>query len=167
MKQKVIAVKLDIGCGGGKYVFHPKIVEQAVVYADIERPELKVKNFVVLDAQYLPFRDNVFLEVYASHVIEHLEKPNYFARESYRILSRSGKLHIWTPNFLSVNAKLDPQHRNIYNFYTLMKTLKSNGYAVAFPRGNFGSRIPLLIRKLIKAVYLFVCEELYIVANKK
>jgi SAM-dependent methyltransferase len=49
----------------------------------------------------LPFRDESFSHVYASHVIEHFhyEGAALLLREARRILRNDGQLEIWTPNF--------------------------------------------------------------------
>ena len=42
------------------------------------------------DAQYLPFRSDVFDMVLAHHVVEHLERPGRFIEEAYRVLRGMG-----------------------------------------------------------------------------
>ena len=83
-------MKIDIGCG-----HHPSgDVNCDLFIRDIgHRGEKKlinldakkIKNFLVCDAQYLPFRDSVFDEVYSHHVIEHLRNPYLFLKETIRI----------------------------------------------------------------------------------
>lgn len=45
----------------------------------------RVPNFVVCDAQFLPFQDRVFQTVFCAQVIEHLENPIVLLRELARV----------------------------------------------------------------------------------
>ena len=45
----------------------------------------KIKNFVLCDSQYLPFKDNCFELVYSRHVIEHIINPFLFLSELVRV----------------------------------------------------------------------------------
>lgn len=45
----------------------------------------KLKNFVLFDAHYLPFKDRSFDVVYASHVLEHLENPIFALKDWGRV----------------------------------------------------------------------------------
>ena len=44
-----------------------------------------IKNFIVCDGQYLPFKDSCFELVCSSHVIEHVINPFLFLSESVRV----------------------------------------------------------------------------------
>jgi len=80
---------LDVGCGNRpsgdvncdftvKDVGHRGTKGKSINYK-------KIKNFILCDAQYLPFKDLVFNEVYSSHVIEHLKNPYLFLKETIRV----------------------------------------------------------------------------------
>jgi len=43
------------------------------------------KNFVKAYAEYLPFKDGCFSEVYCSHLLEHLDKPETAIKELLRV----------------------------------------------------------------------------------
>ena len=45
----------------------------------------KDKNFVLINSNKLPFKNNEFDYVYASHVIEHVEDVAFFIEEIQRI----------------------------------------------------------------------------------
>ena len=47
-----------------------------------------IKNFVICDAQYLPFKTRAFKTVYASHVIEHVRNPFLMLKEMVRCSSK-------------------------------------------------------------------------------
>ena len=42
-------------------------------------------NFIIADAQHLPFRDNTFELVYSSHAIEHVDDPFLMLKEMCRV----------------------------------------------------------------------------------
>ena len=89
---------LDIGCN-----------QDAVVYAhtvaDVQdfSNYYKDKNFVLINSNKLPFKNNQFDYVYASHVIEHVEDVAFFIEEIQRI-SRRGYIEL--PTMLEDNIIL-------------------------------------------------------------
>ena len=52
----------------------------------------------------LPYKDNVFVRIMASHVIEHIEwfKTQTVLKEWVRVLKPKGKMTIWTPDMAAV-----------------------------------------------------------------
>ena len=83
---------LEIGPGtDNSYRFSPRRCD--ALYLDIEKPRIFGDRFVLGSAEYLPFRDNSFDEIYASHVIEHLYEPDIFLRDAYRALKNKGLLY--------------------------------------------------------------------------
>ncbi len=108
---------LDIGCG---YTAN----EYATTICDIQDLSYfyKDKNFVKLDGNRLPFEDNHFDFVIASHVLEHVEDYKFFINELERVSSKgyielptklednlvfeNKKAHIWQMEFDDDNSKL-------------------------------------------------------------
>ena len=122
-------MRLEIGCGVDRsYKFNPKISGENVVYVDIEKPVMKIPNFIRSDAERLPFKGSCFTEVYASHVIEHLKNPLKFLSEVRRVLVSGGKVWLWTPNFTSPNVRKDPSHKYAFNYFSLKDTLRVAGF---------------------------------------
>jgi ubiquinone/menaquinone biosynthesis C-methylase UbiE len=154
-------MKLEIGVGGGRYAFSPKVQGDEVVYADVERPEKRVENFVICDAQFLPFQNNMFCEIIASHLIEHLERPHLFIREGYRTLTESGKIRIWCPNFVSLSATADATHRYVFNILSLRKVLLTCDFECLHHLPNIGSKLPQPLQFFAQAILLLLCNELY------
>ena len=108
---------LDIGCGYSAN-------EYADTICDIQNLSdfYKGKNFVKLTGQQLPFVDDEFDFIIASHVIEHVEDPRLFINELQRV-SKKGyielptklednlvfenkKDHLWHMDFDDVNSEL-------------------------------------------------------------
>ncbi len=108
---------LDIGCGYTASKF-------ATTICDIQDLShfYKDKNFVRLDGKRLPFEDNHFDFVIASHVLEHVEDYKFFINELERVSSKgyielptklednlvfeNKKAHIWQMDFDDDNSKL-------------------------------------------------------------
>ena len=108
---------LDIGCGYSANEFANTICD----VQDLSK-FYKDKNFIKLENKQLPFKDNEFDFVIASHVLEHVEDFKFFISELERI-SKKGYIelptklednlvfenkndHLWHMDFDDVNSKL-------------------------------------------------------------
>jgi len=161
---------LEVGPGANRsYGFAPRTpICCTAVFLDIEPPSGGVSDcgmWVVADAQMLPLRSSSFSHVYASHVIEHLRSPATFLREARRVLVRGGFLEVWTPNFLSVNAKRDPTHLHVFNLFTLWRMAKSVGFKFHLPI-RVASRLPRPLQRLLSIIVNFFLDELHVVLEK-
>ena len=98
---------LDIGCG---YTAH----KNATVICDIQDLSnfYNDKNFVKLDGNILPFKDNEFDFVIASHVIEHVRDVNTFIKELTRV---SSKGYIELPTILEDNLVFENKKDHIWH----------------------------------------------------
>ena len=108
---------LDIGCGYSANEFANTICDVQDLSKFYEG-----KNFVKLDGNRLPFEDNHFDFVIASHVLEHVEDYKFFINELERVSSKgyielptklednlvfeNKKAHIWQMEFDDDNSKL-------------------------------------------------------------
>ena len=99
---------LDIGCG---YRAHDK----ASTIADIQdfSNYYKDKKFVQIKEKKLPFDDNEFDFVIASHVIEHIKDFQFFIKEIERI---SSKGYIELPTRLADNLVFENKTDHIWWF---------------------------------------------------
>tara|TARA_B100000609_G_scaffold162970_1_gene134982 strand:- start:556 stop:1248 length:693 start_codon:yes stop_codon:yes gene_type:complete len=112
---------LDIGCNFSA-------VEYAQTVADIQDFSKfyreKNKEFVLIKNKNLPFADNQFDFVFASHVIEHVEDISYFISELKRI-SKQGYIEL--PSILEDNLVLSKNssedHKWIFQFDDVEKVL--------------------------------------------
>ena len=112
---------LDIGCNIAP-------VEFAQTVADIQNfskfYEKKDKKFVLIKDKTLPFSNNQFDFVYASHVIEHVEDVSFFISELKRI-SRQGYIEL--PSMLEDNIVLSSNssddHKWMFKFNDVEKVL--------------------------------------------
>ena len=108
---------LDIGCGYSANEFANTICDVQDLSKFYEG-----KNFVKLDGNRLPFEDNYFDFVIASHVLEHVEDYKFFINELERVSNKgyielptklednlvfeNKKAHIWQMEFDDNNSKL-------------------------------------------------------------
>ena len=112
---------LDIGCNIAP-------VEFAQTVADVQNfskfYEEKNKKFVLIKDKNLPFSNNQFDFVYASHVIEHVEDLSFFISELKRI-SRKGYIEL--PSILEDNLVLSTNssddHKWMFKFDDVEKVL--------------------------------------------
>ena len=108
---------LDIGCGYSANEFANTICDVQDLSKFYEG-----KNFVKLEKKQLPFDDNQFDFVIASHVLEHVEDFKFFINELERVSSKgyielptklednlvfeNKKDHLWHMDFNDVDSKL-------------------------------------------------------------
>lgn len=98
---------LEVGCGGGAFcraiadkrddleVWGGDISEKAIKNAkSISKPAI---NYVLSDAEELPFKDGQFEAVLMFDLLEHLDNPQKALKEACRVLRRGGILHIYVP----------------------------------------------------------------------
>ena len=138
------------------------------MFLDVELPSVKAGKhgtWVAGDAQYLPFRSNAFSKIIAHHVLEHLEKPDMFLREAYRVLKKEGILSLRVPNVFSRNAYADPDHKHVFNFLTLYFKLKKV-FAIVYLPFNAGSMLGKL-RKPLTILMNFLADEIRLEARKR
>lgn len=80
-------MRLDIGCGNRPTgnvncdLYIGPSPHHGISSLDVT----KIPNFVKCDARFLPFKDNSFGEVYASHLLEHFETPSEILIEMLRV----------------------------------------------------------------------------------
>ena len=112
---------LDIGCNIAP-------VEYAQTVADIQDfsdfYKEKNKKFILIQNKILPFKDNEFDFVYASHVIEHVDDVSFFINELKRISTQG---YIELPSLLEDNLVLSANstedHKWIFKFDDVEKVL--------------------------------------------
>ena len=91
---------LDVGSGNHP---HPRANVTCDLYfnAEFERgpggPVNIVENFVICDAQHLPFRSQIFAESNCTHVLEHLDDPRIGFHELKRVSKRG---YVETPGLI-------------------------------------------------------------------
>ncbi len=82
---------LDIGCGYTANQYANVICDTQDLYNYYTD-----KKFIQLKEKKLPFKDNEFDFVIASHVLEHTEDPSFFLDEIQRVSSKGGYIEVPT-----------------------------------------------------------------------
>jgi SAM-dependent methyltransferase len=84
---------------------------------------------IVFDLNKFPYpiKDNVYDEIYVSHVLEHLDNPINVLNELHRILSDNGILIICVPHYAGNSAWADITHKRSFGYGTLIQ-LKNEKY---------------------------------------
>ena len=72
------------------------INRDALPYA--KKKEFSQCEFIIADAQQLPFRDQTIDKIICADIIEHLDRPEQLIAESQRVLRENGSIVISTPN---------------------------------------------------------------------
>jgi len=116
---------LELGCGRNK---HPHAV-------GIDRVALPGVDVVHdLNRYPYPFEDNTFDEVYAIHVIEHLDSVLAVMAEIHRITRPNARVILITPHHSDAISWQDPTHKwhlNSYSFCYFEPTYHTNYYTTA------------------------------------
>lgn len=116
---------LELGCGRVK---HPN----AVGIDRIALPGVDVVHD--LNQHPYPFEDNSFDEVYAVHVIEHLDSILAVMEEVHRITRPNARVVVITPHHSDAISWQDPTHKwhlNSYSFSYFEPTYHTNYYTRA------------------------------------
>jgi glycosyltransferase 2 family protein len=104
-------VILDIGCGSGvqirslglgkpNLIIRVDVNRNALLYA--KKKEISHSEFLIADAQQLPFRKQTIDKIICAEIIEHLSNPEQLIAESQRVLRQDGSIVISTPNENSI-----------------------------------------------------------------
>jgi SAM-dependent methyltransferase len=84
---------LNVGVGARFFVSRQL---DADVLTDVDFPMERLPNFVLCDAQALPFRDNSFNLAYCHNVLEHVANPWQVIRELRRVAEHSNiRQDVW------------------------------------------------------------------------
>lgn len=93
---------LDVGCGQQKY--------PGSIGIDMN-PDTAADVLCHLDRGALPFRDSVFDELHAIHVIEHVDDVIRTIEEFHRVTRPGGSIFLVTPHYTDYTSFRDPTHR--------------------------------------------------------
>ena len=152
-------ILLDVGSGSHP---HPCADVTCDLYfnAEFEGGPIRAreqKNFVISDAQHLPFRTRIFDKSNCTHVLEHLKDPRQGFSELQRV---SNQGYIETPSALYENVLFGyPFHHWFFIkkdgkiYFSKSRKLKVNGITI-LPLGWFLHKLSLhkLFSKMVLSV---------------
>jgi ubiquinone/menaquinone biosynthesis C-methylase UbiE len=107
---------LDLGCGSGRHTVEACRWPCRVVGVDLSRQDLRVArymladlqrrkiapghaDFVIADAEHLPFREGAFEKVICTEVLEHIGDDRAGVRELVRVLRPGGDIAVSVPSY--------------------------------------------------------------------
>ncbi len=114
MSKENIKKRLDIGCGNNKI--------PNAIYVDID-PKTNPDILHDLNKFPYPIDDNSFDEIFAKHIIEHLNDPIGFMKELTRILKPGGRVFVETPHFSCRVAYSEPQHKLFFSYFMFINII--------------------------------------------
>jgi ubiquinone/menaquinone biosynthesis C-methylase UbiE len=130
---------LDVGCGTGAVLDELSKANVGLrhVGVDVADPELHSETALELmhyDGEALPFNDNSFDLVYASHVLEHVLEPRKFLAELQRVgnlvyIEVPCELNLRT-SYYSLQATLNIGHINAFTPHSFALMLQTTGLEV-------------------------------------
>ena len=145
-------LSLDVGCGFAERTDDKRstygALPRGVVNVDIERPTVRIKNFIRGDAHRLPIRDGCFDQIYASHLLEHLEKPHLFLIEAKRVLREGGTIEVTVPSIYYKGTYEDPNHKWFFSA-KILKGLVGRYFQISKLEGWDGVWFPVKARRLL------------------
>jgi len=163
---------LDIGCGSGMISAKLQAAGWDVCGIDISQEGVRKycgRGFagIVSDAERnLPFKDQTFDAVWISEVIEHLVDYRNLLREIGRIVKKSGRVYLTTPNSVFYGYRLlyllgrcpsemqHPYHLRFFSPKFLCKTLMESGFRIEQKMGqNVYLMIPGPLRRAVERIH--------------
>ena len=126
IKQKEFVMKkLNLGCGTDYREGFLNVDFHSHINIDVEHD---------LNQIPYPFKNDEFDFIYASHILEHLDKPFIIMKELHRILRAGGTLHIKVPHFS--RGFTHSEHKSgfdvLFPYYFNPNFTKSGYYGVEF-----------------------------------
>lgn len=112
---------LDIGSGNLVNPYNIVLTGEDIIHIDIDRKAFHIE--LVCDAHLLPFKNDSFQIVYASHILEHLENPIQAIREFKRVTQNLVIIKVPNESYYRW-TKSSNDHIYGWNKFTLENLLK-------------------------------------------
>jgi SAM-dependent methyltransferase len=115
-----VSNKLNLGCG--------RDIREDYINLDFERYN-GIDVIHDLNKFPYPFKDNTFEEILAMNIMEHLNDPNKFIKELWRMGKNNCRIRINVPHFSSRCAWIDLTHKRPFSFdsFEYYSRLKNSG----------------------------------------
>jgi len=102
------------------------------IRTDVQRTQYNQQFLdLVCDVCHLPFKSGSFEQVYASHILEHVDNPVQALKEMLRVSRKAVTVKV--PHMLSAVAKQDTpypfdKHKNVFRRKWFAEVLKNYGF---------------------------------------
>ena len=122
-------------CGAGEKSFRNyDSIKHGKKFTYLDKHKFKSVNVIHnLEVTPLPFDNDVFDEIFCSHVIEHISNLIGLMKEFHRIIKSDGVITIIVPYWLNLQNQQDPTHVRNMNYYALDFLTKDR----KFSEGNY------------------------------
>lgn len=169
---------LEFGCGVGQNIFLRKENSIGIDISDFCIEECK-KRDIKVNKKIESIKSSSIDGVISIHCLEHVENPDYYIKEFYRILKKDGKLIVVLPNIPrnrpeKIFTPNVAQHFFSWRFHEFNELLNHNNFNIKLNKFNYAYGFSLFYRLpfklslfLIKLFgYLKNRKEMIIVAQK-
>lgn len=151
---------LDVGSGTPS-IYHHYLEGDQIIHIDINKTAFHLE--VLCDAYYLPFRDNCFEIVHASHILEHLENPIAAIKEMHRVARKVVIIKVPNATYYKLRSS-SPHHIFSWNEWTLYNLLSRFFKKVEiYKNTRCPQRIPKL-KKLLRFIERFFMGQNELIA---
>ena len=121
---------LEVGCGIGQNISG----RRGVVGIDLsefaaKKAKKRIDSIIIMDAEFLGFKDVSFDSILCAHVIEHVNNPFAVIKEFNRILKENGKLALTIP-LKRYKSTIEDQHLYIWGPMEISNLLKKCGFKI-------------------------------------
>lgn len=175
IRKQLFGKILDVGCDS--HFLHDEIKDNKTIGLDIIIKHVRGR-VIKGDGQYMAIKSESFDSIVAGEIIEHLEKPEIFLKESYRILKENGRLIITTPNRNSwwnriTKSYFIKYHLSLFTKNELISSLNKVGFSIKefffIPYDKFSNPLGAFytFRKIIHHIVPKNLKENMIVIAKK
>lgn len=169
---------LDVGFAANPNPFLQEAVGLDIVVPNVIPPSYASAVVCNLNTQPMPFPDAAFKTLIAGDVIEHLENPSRFLRETNRVLRLGGRLILSTPqandwwttmhNWFFRKWINDPdpgEHLQNWTILDMTRLLKKNGFRVTGLEGWY-MQFPKLKLRIRVRRFPILSWQVYYIAEK-
>ncbi len=144
-------MKLDIGSGSNPSGNVNIDIPNSEIHRGENNPlKTKAPNFILANAEKMPFRENIFTTIKAHHSLEHIYRPYDAIKEIKRVLKSPGNAHLMIPSEFNIG------HGAIGHIYTWNISTFENLLRLVFDRvavGYVGRKTIISpIRKICKFI---------------
>ena len=175
---------LDLGCGVGRYLEKFSQASVGIDQSVANINQCRKRGLTVLKANLnkkLPLQKEEFEVVFASHIIEHLDSPLNFLKESNRVLEEKGIIILGLPIEKSLARILGdhyfkdhPDHLYGFSIETMKSLLHLAGFSLeeVYLDLNLVGRLPFLnflldlVNRLPLCLVIWWSNAVWIVARK-
>jgi 2-polyprenyl-3-methyl-5-hydroxy-6-metoxy-1,4-benzoquinol methylase len=164
---------LDVGTGDG--VLAAKLLDSVKKFYGLDISEGRIfrcadtygqGNFIIADAEELPFKEGSFDCIVASELIEHLIEPERFVLSAYYVLKSGGILIVSTPSALwyenNIGEILKDQHLHTFSPRKLKNILEKTGFKTRDIKGigfKVRFRLPKPLATIPRFIYAIIKQE--------